>query len=332
VTDAPVQRPSSIEPAEATGPAADYDAAPDYDVVIVGAGPAGLSAALNLARARRRVLLLDGNRPRNAATLVSHGFMTRDGIPPHELRRLAREELALYPEVEFQLATVTSIERADGGFVIEARGVNASPDRAVTAAVVLLASGLKETLPALPSIRSFYGMGLFSCIQCDGYEHSDKPLALIGETSDLASRALLIAQWSHNLVVFTNGVARIGDAQESLLAARGVRVERRVIADVVGERGVVSGVRLSDGETIAVDGGFVRPRWDAALGYASSLGLDTDGWGLLETDAEGRTSAAGVYAAGDSTAPGPQQLIVAAGAGARTAAAINRDLIGIPRH
>jgi thioredoxin reductase len=305
-----------------------------YDVVIVGAGPAGLSAALNLARARRSVLLLDGNRPRNAATLVSHGFMTRDGIPPHELRRLAREELAQYPEVEFQLATVRRVARADtgSGFVIDARGVNGSPNRAVTAEVVLIASGLRETLPALPSIRSFYGMGLFSCIQCDGYEHSDKPLALIGETSDLASRALLIAQWSHNLVVFTNGVARIGDAQEALLASRGVQVERRVIADVVGERGVVSGVLLADGETIAVDGGFVRPRWDAALGYAESLALETDGWGLLETDAEGRTSAAGVYAAGDSTAPGPQQLIVAAGAGARTAAAINRDLIGIPRH
>jgi thioredoxin reductase len=332
VTDAPVQRPSSIEPAAATEPAEASGHAAAYDVVIVGAGPAGLSAALNLARARRSVLLLDGNRPRNAATLVSHGFMTRDGIPPHELRRLAREELARYPEVEFQLATVTAIERANPGFVIEARGVNASPNRAVTAAVVLIASGLRETLPALPSIRSFYGMGLFSCIQCDGYEHSDKPLALIGETSDLASRALLIAQWSHNLVVFTNGVAKIGDAQEALLASRGVRVERRVIADVIGERGVVSGVLLVDGETIAVDGGFVRPRWDAALGYAGSLGLDTDGWGLLETDAEGRTSEAGVYAAGDSTAPGPQQLIVAAGAGARTAAAINRDLIGIPRH
>ncbi|MDQ1607167.1 MAG: hypothetical protein QOJ18_1534 [Microbacteriaceae bacterium] len=326
-----MQRPSSIAPAAATEPAEASGPPAAYDVVIVGAGPAGLSAALNLARARRRVLVLDGNRPRNAATLVSHGFMTRDGIPPHELRRLAREELAAYPEVEFQLATVTAIERADPGFAIDARGVNASPDRAVTAAVVLIASGLRETLPAVPSIRSFYGMGLFSCIECDGYEHSDRPLALIGETSDLASRALLIAQWSHNLVVFTNGVARIGDAQEALLASRGVRVERRVIADVVGERGVVSGVLLADGETIAVDGGFVRPRWDAALDYAGSLGLDIDGWGLLETDAEGRTSEAGVYAAGDSTAPGPQQLIVAAGAGARTAAAINRDLIGIPR-
>ena len=303
-----------------------------YDVAIVGAGPAGLSAALNLARARRRVLVLDANRPRNAATMISWGFITRDGIAPHELRRLAREELERYPEAEVQKATVLSVARAAGTFAVEAKGINGSPSRSVAASAILVATGLTETLPALPSIRSFYGLGLFSCAECDGYEHSNKPLALIGETSDLASRALLIAQWSRNLTVFTNNTGRITDAQEALLAGRGVRVERGVIDDVVGERGIVSAVRMADGTSIAVEGGFVRPHWDATLGYVAALGLATDGWGLLTTDADGRTSVAGVYAAGDSTAPGPQQLIVAAGAGARTAAAINRDLIGIPRH
>ena len=332
-----------------------------YDVVIIGAGPAGLSAALNLARARRHVLILDANRPRNAATLLSYGFITRDGIAPHELRRLAREELERYPEAELQRATVRSVtslhalttvfEPAFGSasngrssvkqrhatstpttFAITATGVNGSPNRSVTASTVLIATGLKETLPPLPSIRSFYGLGLFSCIECDGYEHSDKPLALIGETSDLASRALLISQWSHNLTVFTNGVGRVTAAQQLVLEANGVSIDRRPIADVVGERGVLSSVLLMDGSSVPVEGGFVRPHWDAALGYLDSLGTAVDGWGLLTTDADGRTSVTGIYAAGDSTAPGPQQLIVAAGAGARAAAAINRDLIGIPHH
>jgi thioredoxin reductase len=308
-----------------------------YDCVIVGAGPAGLSAALNLVRARRRVLVIDSNRPRNAATLVSHGFLTRDGVTPHELRRLARDELAAYPEAEVQLGIVQSVAfgEADprtGKFVIKAKGVNASPSRTVTSSTVLIATGLKETLPALPSIRAFYGLGLFSCIECDGYEQSDKPLALIGETNDLASRALLIAQWSRNLTVFTNGVGIVTQAQKELLVGRGVRIERRPIGDVVGDRGVVSAHLLADGGSVPVEGGFVRPRWDTAVDFADSLDLATGTWGLLHTDVDGRTNVADVYAAGDSTTPGPQQLIVAAGAGARVAAAINRDLIGVARY
>ncbi|MHA6667467.1 NAD(P)/FAD-dependent oxidoreductase [Homoserinimonas sp. A447] len=319
----------------------------DYDVVIVGAGPAGLSAALNLARARRRVLLLDANRPRNAATLVSHGFITRDGVAPHELRRLAREELTAYPGAEYQLARVQTVTAlgtpgehvyetdthttgSTGLFEVAAKGINGKPDRLVTARTVLVATGLHEELPALPSIRSFYGLGLFSCVACDGYEYSDRPIALIGETSDVAWRALLISQWSHYLTVFTNGADAITPGQETLLAERGVTVERRAIDDVEGDRHGVTGVRLIDGDVIAMSGGFVRPKWHAQLEFAGSLGLHTDGWGLLTVDRDGRTSHAGVYAAGDITSPGPQQLIVAAGAGGRVAATINRDLIGIP--
>ncbi|MEX1078762.1 MAG: NAD(P)/FAD-dependent oxidoreductase [Homoserinimonas sp.] len=319
----------------------------DYDTVIVGAGPAGLSAALNLARARRRVLVLDSNRPRNAATLVSHGFITRDGVAPHELRRLARDELTAYPQVEHQLAQVQSVTAlgspgepvyatdthttgSTGLFEVDAKGINGKPNRVVTAHTVLLATGLHEELPPLPSIRSFYGLGLFSCVACDGYEYSDRPIALIGETSDVAWRALLISQWSNHLTVFTNGADAITPGQEALLAERGVTVERRTLDDVEGDRHGVTGVRLVDGDVIPMSGGFVRPKWHAQLQFAGSLGLDTDGWGLLNVDRDGRTSHAGAYAAGDITSPGPQQLIVAAGAGGRVAATINRDLIGIP--
>ena len=319
----------------------------DYDVVIVGAGLAGLSAALNLVRARRRTLVLDSNRPRHSAALVSHGFLTRDNTPPHELRRLGREEYLAYPEAEHQLATVKSIVSlaaprsqvyasdthttgAIGLFEVSAKGINSQPDRLVRAKTVLLATGLTEELPALPSIRSFYGMGLFSCVACDGYEYSDRPIALIGETSDVAWRALLISQWSDHLTVFTNGADAVTPGQETLLAERGVKVDHRVIADVEGDRGGVTGIRLADGNVVEVAGGFVRPKWHAQLDFAESLALGRDGWGLLTVDRDGRTNHSGVYAAGDITSPGPQQLIVAAGSGGRVAATINRDLIGIP--
>jgi thioredoxin reductase len=299
------------------------------DVVVIGGGPGGLSAALNLVRARRRTLLIDSNRPRNAATLLARGFLTRDGISPLELRKLGRDEIERYVEGDVAFAVVEQVRAHDGGgFGVKARGVRGAADIDVTANAVVIASGLTEALPVLPSIRAYYGTQLHSCIECDGYEKSDAALALIGETDDLAERALLLSQWSSDLIVFTNGVGTVTGDDERSLASRGVAVERRPIDDVVGERGVMTGIRLHDGTVVERVGGFVRPIWSPALDYADGLGIERDADGLIVVDGRGRTSVPGVYAAGDSTPPGPQQLIVAAGAGAVVAATVNRDLIG----
>nr|WP_172592065.1 NAD(P)/FAD-dependent oxidoreductase [Subtercola boreus] len=326
-----------------------------FDVVIIGAGPAGLSAGLNLVRARRRVLMLDSNRPRHSATLRSHGFLTRDGVSPLELRKLGREEFEHYPEASFHQALVTGIERVEeppaastpaastpaaptpaasappGGelFVVRSKGIRGSGDRIATTRAVLIATGLSETLPALPGIRTYYGTDLHSCTECDGYEQSDAPLALIGETGDLAERALLLSQWSNDLIVFTNGIAELDAGEETALDARGIGVERRPIASIEGDRGGMTGVALADGSVILRSGGFIRPVWTPALDYVGMLGVATDDDGLLVTDPLGRTSVSGVFAAGDSTPPGAQQLVVAAGEGAKVAAAINRHLIGV---
>jgi thioredoxin reductase len=303
--------------------------AESFEVVVIGGGPAGLSAALNLARARRRVLVVDGNRPRHAATLIARGFLTRDGIPPLELRRMGREEVDAYDNASVVFAQVGAVAVEGDGFRVTARGVRGGSDVDVRTDTVLIATGVIETMPGIPSIRAYYGTQLHSCVECDGFEKADKPLALIGETHDLAERALLLTQWTDDLVVFTNGTDAVGAGDERMLAPLGVRVERRRIDDVVGERGVMTGVRLEDGTVIDRAGGFIRPVWSPALSFADGLDLDRDDEGYLVTDAHGRTSLPGVYAAGETTAPGPQQLIVAAGSGAVVAAAVNRDLIGL---
>ena len=303
--------------------------AESFEVVVVGGGPAGLSAALNLARARRRVLVVDGNRPRHAATLIARGFLTRDGIPPLELRRMGREEVDAYDNASVVFAQVGAVAVEGDGFRVTARGVRGGSDVDVRTDTVLIATGVIETMPGIPSIRAYYGTQLHSCVECDGFEKADKPLALIGETHDLAERALLLTQWTDDLVVFTNGADAVGAGDERMLAPLGVRVERRRIDDVVGERGVMTGVRLEDGTVIDRAGGFIRPVWSPALSFADGLDLDRDDEGYLVTDAQGRTSLPGVYAAGETTAPGPQQLIVAAGSGAVVASAVNRDLIGL---
>ncbi|HYI31999.1 MAG TPA: NAD(P)/FAD-dependent oxidoreductase [Glaciibacter sp.] len=305
-----------------------------YDVVVLGAGPAGLAAGLSLVRARRSTLLIDSNRPRNAATLHSHGFITRDGISPLELRRLGREDFEKYPDASFHSALVRTVvpvadlthERAR--FAITTKGLRGEPNREITAESVLIATGLAETLPALPSIRAWYGTNLHSCIECDGYEKSDAALALIGETNDLAESALLISRWSNDVIIFTNAVGVVSDAEEAALAARGIAVDRRPIADVAGEQGAMTGVQMEDGEFIPRDGGFVRPQWTPAIQYLDSIDLAVDADGLVIVDEVGRSSIPGLYAAGDSTPPGADQLIIAAGSGARAAGAINRDLLG----
>ncbi|WP_120494445.1 NAD(P)/FAD-dependent oxidoreductase [Microbacterium phyllosphaerae] len=316
-----------------------------YDVLVIGGGPAGLSAALNLGRSLMRVLVVDADRPRNAATLNSHGFLTRDGVPPHELRRIAREELAAYPNIEVRtrvrvldLARREPGVRPDAELAPDAGGQRPrftasigrkDPTDIVAAHSVLLATGLRETLPDVPNLRGFYGISLFSCAACDAWEMRGRRLALIGTTDDLADRARLIARWTEDLTVFTLGADTVTSAQEAELAAAGVAVVRCPISELVGDRGRIEAIRLDDGAVIAVEGGFVRPEWETDLSFLRGFAPSIDHDGHLVTDRSGRTDIPGLYAAGDAAIPGPQQLIVAAGAGARVASVMVQDAVGI---
>ena len=300
------------------------------EVVVIGGGPAGLSATLNLARALVDVVLVDASRPRNSATLRSHGFLTRDGIRPTELRALAKAELAVYDNVaHLERRSVTSVRAHADGFQVEIAGRGPGEHDTVTAQAVLLTTGLTETLPALPSIRSYYGMSVFSCVACDAWDLRGRPLALIGETPDLARRAVHLARWTADLTVFTNAADVVSSDEETALSALGIRVERAAVADLDGERGAVSSVQLADGRSIPVEGGFVRPTWTVATGFIDDLRPQESADGFIVTDDSGRTSIRGLYAAGDVSVPGPQQMIIAAGNGARTAAAIVDDLQGV---
>lgn len=315
--------------AERQGDAADRqaDAAErlTVDVVVVGAGPAGLSAALNLVRAKRSVLLVDANRPRNAATLRSHGFLTRDGVSPLELRKLGRAEVEAYAEATVVQTVVDRIAPEGDRWLVH--GAWRGTEVEATARAVVLATGLREEFPALPMLRAFYGTAVHSCVECDAYEKAAEPLAFLCETDDVVDRALLLAAWADDLIVYTNGIAPLDDAGRARLAAAGVRVDERAVADLEGDRSGMTGVRLADGHVEPRTGGFVRPRWHADLDWVDA-DLRRDAEGLVVVDRSGRTSVPGLYAVGDVTPPGPEQLIVAAGHGAVTAAAVHRDLVG----
>ncbi|TDN45084.1 thioredoxin reductase [Curtobacterium flaccumfaciens] len=295
------------------------------DVVVIGAGPAGLSAALNLVRARRTVLLVDSNRPRNAATLRSHGFLTRDGVSPLELRKLGRAEVEGYDEATVVQAVVDRVTPDGDRWLVHGSWRGAEVE--ASARAVVLATGLREEFPALPTLRAFYGTAVHSCVECDAYEKAGEPLAFICETDDVVDRALFIAAWTDDLIVYTNGADVLDDAGRARLAAEGVRVDERRVDDLEGDRSGMTGVRLADGHVEPRTGGFVRPRWSADLDWVDA-DLVRDAEGLVVVDRSGRTAVDGLYAVGDVTPPGPEQLIVAAGHGAVTAAAVHRDLVG----
>jgi thioredoxin reductase len=313
-----------------------------HDVAVIGAGPAGLSAALNLVRAKRTVLLVDANRPRNAATLRSHGFLTRDGVSPLELRKLGRVEVEAYPEATVVQAVVDLVTPDADGWRLHGTWRGTEVD--ARARTVVVATGLREEFPALPMLRAFYGTAVHSCVECDAYDKAGQPLAFICETDDVVDRALLIAAWTDDLIVYTNGVAPLDDAGRARLARAGVVIDERVIEDLEGDRTGMTGVRLVDGHVEPRTGGFVRPTWHADLDWlhatagtgtgpdtdtpGAPTALERDAQGLLVVDRVGRTTVPGLYAVGDVTPPGPEQLIVAAGHGAATAAAVHRDLVG----
>ncbi len=298
----------------------------DVDVVVIGAGPAGLAATLNLARAQRSVALLDSNRPRHAATLQSHGFITRDGISPIELRTMGREEVLRYPTVHHERTLVQALEPFDGGFVVRTEQRGSRVPGETRAAAVLIATGLSETLPAPQHVRAWYGTSLHSCMDCDGYDKRGQALALIGETADLVDRAMVIRRHTDDLAVFTNGVDAVDAAGEQRLAEHGIALVRSPIAAIEGDRDGMQAIVLEDGERSVRTAGFVRPLWHPQLSFADGLGVETDEAGLVLVDRSQRTSVEGLYAAGDIT-PGFRQLAVAAGAGTVAASVINRDLI-----
>ena len=288
------------------------------ECVIIGGGPAGLNAALVLGRARRQVALFDDNQPRNAVTGHTHGFMTRDGVKPAELRSLARQDIRKYPTVQEVAKRITGVLPVHGGFRLQA-----GDGSLYEARKLLLATGLSETLPAIRGIQQYYGRSLFNCPYCDGWELRDQPLVVIAEGSNAFSLSRLAYQWSRNLLVCTNSSARSLSQEEiRLLQSKGVAVTHERIKELTGAEGMLRSILFEKGKSSNRVGGFVSPYWRHASPFGELLGCRMNEAGGIETDGLGRTSVYGVYAAGDTAGIAPAQAIIAAGEGSRAAIGI----------
>ena len=298
---------------------------PRFDVVVVGAGPAGLSAALILGRARRRVLVCDAGHPRNAPSHGLHCYLTRDGIDPREFLRLGREELRPYETVELWQTEVTDARRLqeDGADDFE---VTLSNGERLTARKLLLATGVIDELPEIEGLSEFYGTSVFHCPYCDGWEMRDEPLAVFGRGENGLGLALELTFWSRNLVLLTDGPAELSEADIQRLKRRNVPVNEHKISRVEGSAGVLGRIVFANGESLAVRGMFFSTAQRQGSDLPQKLGCKFTEQGCVQTYDYERTDVPGLYVAGDASRFA-QFAIVAASEGALAAVAINKELM-----
>ena len=290
-----------------------------FDVVIVGGGPAGLSAALVLGRCRRQVVICDSGTPRNAASTALHGYLTRDGVAPLELLRLGREEVQRYG-VAIWPVTVTDVAPAGDGFEVSLDG--RPPVRTHS---LLLATGVRDELPAIPGLDECYGISVHHCPYCDGWEHRDAPLAVIGQAAAAAGLALSLTTWTADVVVCTNGPARLTAAQRRQLDAQGIAVRPERITRVEHEHGRTRALELSTGARVPCDGIFFTSPQRQQCDLPRRLGCTFTRTGTVKTDHLGETCVPGLYVVGDASRD-VQFVIVAASEGAKAGVAINKRL------
>jgi thioredoxin reductase len=289
------------------------------DVVIVGGGPAGLSAALVLGRCRRRVLVCDDGHPRNAASRALHGYLTRDGVAPSELLRIGRDELAPYG-VELRQATVVDVQRLSEGFT-----VTLDTGDAVLARAVLLATGVRDHVPEIEGMDACYGRSVFHCPYCDGWEVRERRLVVIGVRGAATGLALALKTWTDNVTICSNGPARLASRHREQLAAQDISVHQARVERLDHEDGQARRLVLEGGATVDCDAVFFATGQSPRCDLPQRLGCEFTRRGTVKTDRLGHTCVPGLYVVGDASRD-VQFVVVAASEGAKAAVAINKAL------
>lgn len=291
------------------------------DVAIIGGGVAGLSAALYLGRFRRQVVIFDTQRPANRFSHAAHGFFTRDGAPPSELLAIGREQLRPYDTVRFQSSEVTQITPDGSHF-----NLTTADGEDYQARKVLLATGLKDTLPEIDGVQDLWGHGVFHCPYCDGWEHHDKPVAIIANGDGALHVAKLLRVLTADLVICTDGNATFSDADRAFLSDHQIAVIETPVSRVERRDSEQIDMIFSDGQRLSRAGIFVRVVSTQHSPFAADLGCAMTESGLVQVDMFGMTTIPGVYAAGDLSSP-MRQIAMASTQGATAGIGINVALV-----
>ncbi|OOG69161.1 NADH dehydrogenase [Ensifer sp. M14] len=291
-----------------------------HDVLILGGSYAGLSAGLQLARARRKVLVIDTGLRRNRFARTSHGFLTQDGNTPADIAAEARAQLMEYRTVEWLQAEATHAERAQDGFKVALRQ---GPD--ITGKRLVLATGVTDVLPELEGLADRWGKSVFHCPYCHGYELDEGSIGVLATSPQSMHQALMLPDWGPT-TFFLNGAFEPDADQLQQLARRNVTVEHGIVQRLDGGR---ADVVMRDGRVLPMDGLFTTTRTVVSAPFAEQLGCIFDDGPLgryIRTDAMKATTVAGVFACGDAARP-TGSVALAVGDGAMAGAATHRSLM-----
>tara|TARA_R100000005_G_scaffold95741_2_gene78497 strand:+ start:10395 stop:11312 length:918 start_codon:yes stop_codon:yes gene_type:complete len=298
----------------------------EQDVIIIGGSFAGLAAAIQLARARKNVVVVDTGSPRNRFAATSHGFPGQDGRPPYEIQANLRKELAAYATATFRNTAVVSILRQDGRFL------NKLDDGSqITARRIILAYGVRDKLPELPGLSERWGKSVLHCPYCHGFELNQQPIGVLATGDKAVHQAMMLPDWGPT-TLFTQGRIALSPEETEALSIRKVQIEDTPVVELTGPSPALEGVRLQDGREIPLAGLFLAPATSLACDLAKQLGCaTTDGptGPYLKVDMMQATSVAGVFAAGDLASPMPNATLAAA-AGVIAGGAAHRSLIFTP--
>jgi thioredoxin reductase len=294
-----------------------------FDAVIIGGSYAGLSAALSLGRAIRKVLVLDSGKPCNQQTPHSHNFLTQDGSTPAAIANQAKAQISVYPTIQFRSEAAIAVQGEDSHFT-----VTTETDRVVQARKLLFATGVRDLLPALPGFKESWGISTIHCPYCHGYEYRDQQTGILLNGDMAFEQARLIYNWTKQLTIFTNGPSSIKPEHCQQLATMQIAVVEASVQQLAHHEGYLTHVELADGRAWPLNVLYARPPFEQHCPLPLALGCTHTEAGYLAVDAFQKTNVPGIYAAGDATSM-MRAVSAAVAAGGIAGAMLNRELLDL---